>query len=305
MGVGSMDGGSAIYPINFSNSPVYTTTTGRDNLYPTKKMKPTIEMAREAGADIRYRELEGTHRFDFGDTEVPLIADYLNVRKRSPAPAEFVWEAAITKYCRYHWFVIDGISDGEREDWHKEYNTTLISDRITIGFTPDDYDGSGVKVGFVFEETPAAEIGLETGDVIVAGDDFDIADMDGLNDWKDTLERGDEIEITIQRGDEEITLNGQLPEPEEYEIFVYDKTSALVKGLYADNRIDIESSRLTAFKILINPDLMDVEQNLVINVDGDTVFDEPVQADIEYLLRDFLKNRDRKEVYVNEIRVEM
>ncbi|MCP4228633.1 MAG: PDZ domain-containing protein, partial [bacterium] len=259
----------------------------------------------EAGADIHYRELNGTHGFDFSDTETPLIADYLLKHKRNPTPTGFVWEGAITKFCRYHWFVIDGISDGEREDWHKEYNTTLISDRITIGFTNADYDGAGVKVGFVFEETVAAEIGLESGDVIVAGDGKDIADMDGLNAWKDTLGRGDDIEITARRGDETLKLEGQIPEPEAYEIFVYDKPSALVKASFAVNHIDFESSRLTAFKVLINPDLVDIERNLVIKVDGVTAFDEPVQTDIEYLLRDFLENRDRKEIYVNEIRVEL
>ncbi|MCP4230274.1 MAG: hypothetical protein GY771_09020, partial [bacterium] len=46
MGVGSLDGGLSMYPVNLSNTSVYVTTTDRDNLYSTDKMKPTIELAR-------------------------------------------------------------------------------------------------------------------------------------------------------------------------------------------------------------------------------------------------------------------
>ncbi len=305
MGVGSMDGDASIYPVNLSNTSVYATTTDNDHLYPTRKMAPTIELAREAGADIVYRQLEGVHDFDFHPTEMPLIAEFLEEQRRDPAPAEFVWEAAITKYCRYHWFVIDGIDSSETAEWHKEYNVKLLGERVILGFTWDEYEGEGVEVHYVFDYTPAADMGLEKGDIVIKGDDYGIVTPDDFAAWMGTLQRGDEFEMTVLRDSADMELAGRLPDPAEYDLFVYDKPSARVNASFADNRVDVESSRLTAFKVLINPELIDLEQNLVIDLDGTVVFDEPVSPDIEYLLRDFLKNRDRKEIYVNEVRVEL
>lgn len=305
MGVGSMDGGASIYPVNLSNTAIYATTTDNDHLYPTRKMAPTIELAREAGADIVYRQLEGIHDFDFHPAEMPLIAEFLDQQRRDPAPAEFVWEAAITKYCRYHWFVINGIDSGETAEWHEEYNVKLLGERVILGFTWGESEGGGIEVAYVFDYTVAADMGLEKGDIVIKSGDYDIANPDDFAAWMVTLSRGDEFETTVLRDDVEMELAGQLPDPAEYGLFVYDKPSARVNVSYADNRIDVEGSRLTAFKVLINPGLIDLEQNLIIDVDGATVFDEPVSADIEYLLRDFLKNRDRKEIYINEIRVEL
>jgi hypothetical protein len=48
-----------------------------------------------------------------------------------------------------------------------------------------------------------------------------------------------------------------------------------------------------------------LDQNLVIDVDGGVVHDESVQPDLEFMLENFLDNRDRKLLYVAEVTVDL
>ena len=64
MGVGSEDGGLPTYATNLFNSPIFATTTDRDQLYPTSMMERSIAMAEKAGAKIHYKRMKGEHSFD-------------------------------------------------------------------------------------------------------------------------------------------------------------------------------------------------------------------------------------------------
>jgi hypothetical protein len=46
-----------------------------------------------------------------------------------------------------------------------------------------------------------------------------------------------------------------------------------------------------------------LDRNLVIRANGKTVFDARVTPDLDFLLRNFLSNRDRTLLYVAEIRI--
>lgn len=305
MGVGSLDGDLSTYAPNFYNTPIYAITTYDDQLYPSHKMRKTIEMARQAGGDIFYRELEGDHSFDYDQEELPRIEQFLIHHPRDPFPTRIMWETANRSFGQCRWFAIDQITIDPAADWHTDYNTILVDNRITIGFMSADYEGTGVKVGRVIEDSFAGKSGLQTDDIIIKGNTKSITNMDDLNDFKGTINRGDEIELTVIRGDQEVVLTGKLPDPQNYYIFKRSQPSAKAKVSFSANRIDIEASRLGAFRVLVHPDMIRLEQNLVIAVDGKVVFDEPVQPDLEFLLRNYLENRDRKLLYVAEIQVNL
>ena len=48
-----------------------------------------------------------------------------------------------------------------------------------------------------------------------------------------------------------------------------------------------------------------LDQNLVIAVDGNVFFDDIVRPDLEFLLENYLENRDRKLLYVAEVAIEL
>lgn len=304
IGVGSLDGGIQTYPRNMANSYLYTTTTDNDVLYPTHKMSATIEMAIEAGANVEYRKLEGEHRFDFADTELPLIVEYLRAHPRDPNPARVVCEAADPAFGQMRWLVIDEVANGEQG--HDDFNYKLLNDRVTFGFVYDEgYAGEGVLIDTVIEESPAEEAGLSPGDVLIRGNDAEILSADDIYLWKEDMALGDEFEMTVLRDGVELTLKGRIPEPEEYDVFTYETPSALAEAVIDGNAVEVTASGVKAFRILVLPGMFDLDAPVIIRVNGETIYEDyRVEVDIDYMLRNFLENRDRKAAYIEEIKVE-
>ncbi len=305
MGVGSLDGDLDTYAPNFYNSAVYAVTTFDDALYPSAKMRATIEMAQRAGGDVFYRELAGTHSFDYADAEIPLIARWLARHPRDPLPAEVVWEAATAEFGRCRWFQIDEVTPDGAAEWHNDYNVTLVDERITFGFMPADAEGPGVPVSKVIDESPAAEIGLQEGDVIVGIGDKTVTDMDDLDAWKETAARGDAFTLRVKRNGDELTLSGRIPPPENHYVFKRARPSARANVTVAGNRVDVRGSRLGAFTVYVHPDMFNLDENVVIAVDGVTAFDAKVVPDVAFMLQNFLEHRDRKALYVAAVEVDL
>ncbi len=306
MGVGNLDGDLPTYATNFYNTPLYAVTTDRDQLYPSHKMRPTVDMARNAGGDILYREIEGEHDFSYADEELPRIAFFLERHPRDPLPTRIVYETASPQFGHCRWFAIDRITTDEPAHWYVDYNTPLVDDRVTVGFFPDySFEGDGVKVNRVMEETAAEAIGLQEGDIIVKGDKYKITSMDDFNAFKSRFKRGDAFKLVVRRDGEEIILSGTLPEPTNYYLFKREQPSAVARVSFSANRVDIEASRLGAFRILVHPDLFRIGKNIVISVNGQVVYDATVKPEVDYILKNFLENRDCKLLYVAEIRIEL
>jgi len=305
IGVGSLDGDLDTYAPNFFNTPTYVTTTFDDRLYPSARMRATIEMARRAGGDLFYRELAGRHDSDDLRSEMPALARFLARHPRDPFPAEIVWETASAEFGRCRWFQIGEVAKEEAAPWHDDYNVALTDDRMTIGFVRDDFEGPGVKIGTVLEDTLAEEIGLAPGDVLIGADGRTIDDNDDLNAWKETVSRGEEATFRVSRDGRELTLTGRFPPPEEYFVFKRTRPSARADVSFAANRLAVRASRLGAFTVYVHPDMVNLAENLVVSVNGDVVFDAAVKPDVEFMIRNFLAHRDREALYVAAVKVEL
>jgi dienelactone hydrolase len=306
IGVASLDGGRSTYAPNTANTPIYAVTTFDDQLYPSARMRPTLDMARKAGGDIFYREIPGEHDFPYPSDELPGIIRFLDRHARDPFPPQIVWETATPEFGRCRWFAIDRVTLEDPAAWHVDHNAAMVDDRVTIGFQPDDgYEGKGVRVSLIVEGEgyPAEEMGLLAGDTITAGDGRPITDMEDLNEFKATLARGDAFELTVLRDGVEMVTPGWIPPPSNHLVFVRDAPSGLARASYSANRIDVETSRVGAFRVLVHPEMIRLEEKLVVRVNGDVVFDATVEPDIEYLISNFLENRDRRLLYVAEVAV--
>jgi poly(3-hydroxybutyrate) depolymerase len=298
IGVGSLSGDLPLYAPNLVNSPLYVITTREDPLYPSHKMRRTIERARSAGADILYREYGGGHAFVYADQEMPLIARFFTRHPRDPLPHSITWEAGDPRYGQCRWFKIEEISTEEAAAWHGDYNTALVDDRITIGFVNDDaFEEGGVKIGTVVEQSAAEAMGLLPGDIITGAGDMAVDTIDDIYEFKATLKRGDAFSLEVKREGQEILLTGQIPEPGTYYVFKREKPSGIARVSSSANHIEVETSRVAAFKIFIHPDIVSLDDNLVVTWNGEVVYDAKVEGDIEFLLRNFLLNRDRMLLY--------
>jgi S1-C subfamily serine protease len=85
--------------------------------------------------------------------------------------------------------------------------------RVSTGTMPDfAFSGSGVKIGAVSDDSPAAKAGLLKGDVITA---FDGKPVESLKDYSNYLKEhqpGDEVTLTIDRDGEKSEMKLVLAE---------------------------------------------------------------------------------------------
>lgn len=84
--------------------------------------------------------------------------------------------------------------------------------RVRVGIAPGDYSSrtKGILVARVFENTSAAEAGVQQGDIIT---NWDGTDIETVDDWMPLLsghEPGDTIQITVDRNGEVIPLTMTL-----------------------------------------------------------------------------------------------
>jgi hypothetical protein len=83
--------------------------------------------------------------------------------------------------------------------------------RVSLGTMPDfAYRGPGVKVGSVLDGSPAAEAGLQAGDVLLAIDDEELTDLRAFSNVLKRHRPGDVIRIKLRRGGKDLTLNAKL-----------------------------------------------------------------------------------------------
>ena len=306
LGVGSLDGELPTYAPNLANTAIYAVTSFEDQLYASDQMRPSIEMALDVGADIFYREQEGLHDFSYAGEELPLLGKFFGRHARDPFPQHIVWETATSQYGRCRWLAIDAITGEQAAPWHQDHNAILADSSIIIGFVPDHtYEGEGMAVGEVMEDTFAEDTGLLAGDIVVRCNETPIVSGDDLWEWKSTVSRGDAIELEVLREGQSVVLSGNLPPVLNYYIFARELPSACVRARFMGNRVDIEASRVGALRLLIHPEMFRLERPIMITVNGAEVFNGTVEADLEYMLRNYLQHRDRSLLYVAELPIEL
>ncbi|GAB5556083.1 MAG: hypothetical protein SchgKO_02960 [Schleiferiaceae bacterium] len=82
---------------------------------------------------------------------------------------------------------------------------------VTLGVIPDyAFDGKGMKINGVTEGKPAANAGLQEGDVVTQIGKFSIVDMYSYMDALAAFQKGDQTKVTYLRDGKEITVDLQF-----------------------------------------------------------------------------------------------
>ncbi len=328
-GVGSAAGGMHTYFVNCANRPAYVINTDEDELYPAEtKMRPMMDLALEAGADLMYRIYTGIgHDFDYLTTELPLIARFMDTHPRSLNP-RIVWESADPgRQCV--WLSIDSIAGGGHADWYKDYNMKLIDDRVAFGFMPDDYhttldyttidtvalfglfkktsfQGPGVRIdNVVGDSTLCALTGLMAGDIIVRLDTMPVNTISDVDEYKRGKKRGDSVYIAVLRNGKVMEFATKFPDPTTFDLHTRTKPSGRIEGYFCANTFTLKASQIGAFTLYLHPDMVQFDQNVVVNVNGRVVYDQLVEPSPGFLLYNFAQNRDRELLFVNKISIKL
>jgi putative serine protease PepD len=109
----------------------------------------------------------------------------------------------------------DGVGFAVPSNTVKRVATAIIEDgeiqHAYLGVSTEDVDaGNGAAIAEVRAGTPAERAGLEAGDVVTAIDGDEITSADELRRAIDAQEPGDEVELSVRRGDGTETVNVTL-----------------------------------------------------------------------------------------------
>jgi hypothetical protein len=79
--------------------------------------------------------------------------------------------------------------------------------------------------------------------------------------------------------------------------------SAAFKASYNNNVFDIQTSRITEIELLLSPVMANLQNAIVIKVNGREIFHDRVAADKAFLLKNFSSTFDRKAIWVTSLKV--
>ena len=306
--VGTRVTGKPAYIANLQNRHTRSVNTDEDGLYPSAGMRLLMELSLQAGADLLYKEYWGIgHSFDYAEEDIPIMVKDINNHARNIFGSKIYWEYSSPEFNRCDWLEITGLDTLESpKEWQKEYNVKMENKRIQFGFYHDDkFEGTGIKVRNVIEASTSDSMGLKKDDIVIEMDGKAVENIEKLSELKTFKKRGDNVSLTVLREDKEVELTGKFPEVEFNDAFSYDLPSGAVKSKYWGNHFEIETSRVDELAIYIHPDMVNLRNPVTVNINGKEVFNEHIKIDREFMVENFLKNFDRKALWVNKIIIKL
>jgi hypothetical protein len=263
----------------------------------------------------------------YADEEMPLMVKFMHGHPRTLS-STIKWETAYPgQGCM--WLTIDSITDKGHADWYTDHNMKLTDDRVMFGFYPDEdyetidsallnkdilleyfpdeeYTGPGVRIDkIVGDSTLCALAGMQEGDVIIKLGDIPVNTLEQVNKYKEGKKCGDSAEIVVLRKGQILEFNSRFPGPHKHNLFTRGEPSARIEGYYSGNKFSFRTSQVGAFSIYIHPDMVRLDQNVVVEVNGKELFNKRVSASPEFILRNFLENRDRELLYVKRLLIKL
>ncbi len=94
----------------------------------------------------------------------------------------------------------------------KPYESAFLGILPERASTEQASEAAGVGIRYIYPDSPAAKIGLAPGDRILRYGDSNITDADELRDAVGRFRPGDELELTVLRGDERKNVTVKLEE---------------------------------------------------------------------------------------------
>ena len=278
-----------------SSRPVFAVNGGKDELYPSERMKPLIDQMKAAGADIKWRDIpEATH---------------------SPGHVAGVWEDAYTFWTEHPRTAakrtqlvsavparLDAV-EIVRIDASKTGDTSLdlqelplAPGRPRLGIVIDQqHAGPGLRIESVQDGSPADRAGMLPGDVLVGVDDDDLeapAQAFGLlraHLARLTKDKEAKATFRIKRDEEELEVEAR-PEvlaadaPPRPAALGYDQPAGAVVVELAGNRVAVRARHIGALRLHFGAESIDWTKPVIVEWNGKVVHEGKVKSDVGYYL---------------------
>jgi hypothetical protein len=122
--------------------------------------------------------------------------------------------------------VVQGLARMPRQEYVSKYDSTTMArmatgsgagkgmGNATLGVVPD-YGGespTGVKISGTVPGSPAEQVGLQSGDILLKWNDQKIESLEGLSELLGKSKPGDKVHLVVERAGKPVELNATLAE---------------------------------------------------------------------------------------------
>ncbi len=141
-------------------------------------------------------------------------------------------------------------------------------------------------------------------------DDNNYANIDWLSAMKlDTLQVQEswqkEINFTIDQWQQYNKEDSLITIDVHKEAFSFPRKSGKVIAKYENNTFEIKTSCISSLAINISPEMVDLHKKVKVFINQKLYFNGKVKYDKEFMYTSFEQNRDRSQVWVNQIKLEL
>ena len=99
--------------------------------------------------------------------------------------------------------------------------------------------------------------------------------------------------------------NKRTKEFENLPYYLNPRKSGAASAYYDNNHFNIQTSRVGELELLISPVMVNLRNPVIVEINGKTVFNKKLEADKDFLLKDFEENSDRQALWVNSIKLKV
>ncbi len=296
-----------IFANNLRAKPIFAVNGGRDPLYPTRIVDPTIEQMKRGGVSVDYHpQPNAAHNTSWWPDVKATFEAFVRDHPRVPLPDTLTWEVGNSvEHHRAHWLVIDRL--GAQKDDAKALDD--VND-MPVPPSPDfGVRSNGTRINRVMAGSNADRIGLKAGDVVVRLNDQSVSSSMDVGEALEDTPPGSKIELLVARDNLPVELSGvyqpAIVQGPPKHLFARAGTSGRVDLTRAGNTVTAVTRGVAAFTLLISPDQFDFPKPVKVVANGRTVFNAKVQNTLATLLKYAAADNDRTMLFGAEIHVDL
>jgi PDZ domain len=300
-----------IFPGNGVNKPFFVVNAGRDRLYPARAVQPYVEHLMKLGGDVVFHiKPNSDHSTEWWPEERADFEAFVEDHPREPLPDRVSWETERTdRYNRAHWLVIDRLGDVAGQTVLPDSNLLHRGLEYDFGLRITSSADRGRRIGDIVPDSPAFQMGLRAGDLIVELDREPVQTARDIVEHMQQWSIGATIHMTVERGGQRQSLAGTftpqtveaVPEP----IFPRKKPSGRVDLVRRGNIVEVMTRGVKAFTLLLSPSKFDFARPIRVSANGRTVFEGRVDPSLATLMKWAARDNDRTMLFGAELPIDL
>jgi hypothetical protein len=274
-----------LFPNNLCNRPFFVVNGALDPLYPTALVEPVLRHLKDHGVTIDYHpQITGAHNVAWWPQLQPAADEFLRHSRRSALADTLTWECSDgAAQTRASWLRIDRVRAG-KERQLPDVNLMPMPPTREFGVM-----SLGTRVTTVVVGSSAARVGLRRGDLVMS---VDGAPLPAGEDFDQALARcrpANPIAISVLRDGAQVELKGFYePVPVgdgSLRLFERRNPSGRVDVAKTGNTVNVATSGVEAFTLLLSPDAFDFTKPIAVAVNGRPTFEKNVEPSVRTLMK--------------------